>query len=81
MKKVIGMEAENEKKIRKSGRIICLAAGMLSAVAGVYWLIRAIFYEDVHMIEMLSSICVALYLVTIANRRIKANIMKREKSK
>ena len=67
------MGAEKEKKIRISGRIICFAAGMLSAVAGVYWLIRALFYDDVHLIEMLSIICVALYLFTIAGKRLRAN--------
>ncbi len=66
------MKTEKEKKIRISGRTICYTAGVLSAAAGIYWLIRALFYDDVHLMEMLSSIFVALYLVLIAVRRIKA---------
>ncbi len=44
--------------------MICLVAGILSLIVGVYWLIRALFYDDTNLIAMLSSICIAIYLIT-----------------
>ena len=49
--------------------MICLVAGILSLIVGVYWLIRALFYDDTNLIAMLSSICIALYLITYAGKR------------
>lgn len=49
--------------------MICLVAGILSLIVGVYWLIRALFYDDTNLIAMLSSICIAIYLITYAGKR------------
>ena len=63
------MEIKKDKKTIITGKTICLVAGILSLTVGVYWLIRALFYDDTNLIAMLSSICIALYLITYAGKR------------
>ena len=63
------MEIKNDKKVIITGKNICLIAGILSLAVGVYWLIRALFYDDTNLVAMLSSICIALYLITYAGKR------------
>jgi len=63
------MEIKNDKKVIITGKNICFFAGILSLIVGVYWLIRALFYDDTNLIVMLSSMCIALYLITYAGRR------------
>ncbi len=58
------MEIKKDKKTIITGKMICLVAGILSLIVGVYWLIRALFYDDTNLIAMLSSICIAIYLIT-----------------
>jgi hypothetical protein len=63
------MEIKKDKKTIITGKTICLVAGILSLIVGIYWLIRALFYDDTNLIAMLSSICIALYLIIYAGRR------------
>lgn len=63
------MEIKKDKKTIVTGKTICLVAGILSLIVGIYWLIRALFYDDTNLIVMLSSICIALYLIIYAGRR------------
>lgn len=63
------MEIKKDKKTIITGKTICLVAGVLSLIVGIYWLIRALFYDDTNLIAMLSSICIALYLIIYAGRR------------
>ncbi len=63
------MEIKKGKKIIITGKTICLVTGILSLIVGVYWLIRALFYDDTNLIAILSSICIALYLITYAGKR------------
>ena len=63
------MEIKKDKKVLITGKNICFVAGILSLIVGVYWLIRALFYDDANLIVMLSSMCIALYLITYAGRR------------
>lgn len=63
------MEIKKDKKTIITGKTICLVAGILSLMVGIYWLIRALFYDDTNLIAMLSSICIALYLIIYAGRR------------
>ncbi len=56
------MEIKKDKKVIITGKNICFVAGILSLIVGVYWLIRALFYDDTNLIAMLSSMCIALYL-------------------
>jgi len=63
------MEIKKDKKLIITGKTICLVTGILSLIVGVYWLIRALFYDDTNLIAILSSICIALYLITYAGKR------------
>ena len=63
------MEIKKDKKLVITGKYICFVAGILALIAGVYWLIRALFYDDTNLIEILSSMCIALYLITYGSRR------------
>lgn len=63
------MEIKKDKKVIITGKNICFVVGILSLIVGVYWLIRALFYDDTSLIVMLSSMCIALYLITYAGRR------------
>ncbi len=63
------MDIKKDKKVIITGKNICLVAGILSLVVGVYWLVRALFYDDTNLIAMLSSMCIALYLITFSGRR------------
>lgn len=63
------MEIKKDKKTIITGKTICLVAGIVSLIAGVYWLIRTLFYDDTNLIAMLSCICIALYLITYAGKR------------
>ena len=63
------MEIKKDKKTIITGKTICLVAGILSLIVGIYWLIRALFYDDTNLIAMLSSICIALYLIIYAGKR------------
>ncbi len=63
------MEIKKVNKVIITGKNICFVAGILSLVAGIYWLVRALFYDDTNLIAMLSSMCIALYLITYAGRR------------
>ncbi len=63
------MEIKKDKKTIITGKTICHVVGILSLIVGIYWLIRALFYDDTNLITMLSSICIALYLIIYAGRR------------
>lgn len=62
------MESKDGKKTVITGKTVCLVAGIAALIVGVYWLVRALFYDDVNLIAMLSSVCIALYLITFAGR-------------
>ncbi len=64
------MEIMKDKKVIITGKTICLVVGILSLIVGIYWLVRAMFYDDSNLIVMmLSSMCIALYLITYGGRR------------
>lgn len=63
------MEIKKDKKVIITGKNICFVAGIISLIVGVYWLVRALYYDDTNLIAMLSSMCIALYLITYAGRR------------
>lgn len=60
---------KNDRKISVSGKRICFVAGILSAICLGYWLVRALAFDDVNLIAILSSMCVALYLLIFALRK------------
>lgn len=63
------MEIKKDKKVIITGKNICFVAGILSLIVGIYWLVRALFYDDTNLIALLSSMCIALYLITYRSRR------------
>lgn len=63
------MEIKNDKKIIITGKKICLVFGMLSAICGIYWLAKALFYDETNLPAMLSSIAIALFLLLYAQKR------------
>lgn len=63
------MEIKDDKKIIITGKKICLVVGMLSAICGIYWLAKALFYDETNLPAMLSSIAIALFLLLYAQKR------------
>lgn len=63
------MEIKDDKKIIITGKKICLVVGMLSAICGIYWLAKVLFYDETNLPAMLSSIAIALFLLLYAQKR------------
>lgn len=63
------MEIKDDKKIIITGKKICLVVGMLSAICGIYWLAKVLFYDETTLPAMLSSIAIALFLLLYAQKR------------
>ena len=65
------MANNNDKKSAVSTRYICIFAGIVCAICGIYWLVRALFFEDTNLSMILSSLCVSMFLFIYANRKQK----------
>lgn len=63
------MEIKKGKKIVITGKAICLAAGILSAICLIYWLVEALFFDRTNLTAILSSCCCALLLTLYAQKR------------
>lgn len=63
------MEIKKNKKVIITGKKICLIAGILSGICGLYWLAKALFYDETNLPAILSSIAIALYLILYAQKR------------
>ena len=63
------MEIKKAKKVIITGKNICLVAGILAGICGIYWLIKALFYDDTNLPALLSSIAFALLLTLYAQKR------------
>lgn len=63
------MEIKNDNKVVITGKKVCMVAGILSGLCGIYWLIKALFYEDANLPAILSSIAIALFLTLYAQKR------------
>lgn len=63
------MEIKKDKKVIITGKKVCLAAGILSGICGLYWLAKALFYDDTTIPAILSSTALALYLTIYAQKR------------
>lgn len=64
----MGMEIKNDTKVIITGKKICLVAGILAGICGIYWLVKALFYDDTNLPAILSSISMALFLTLYAQR-------------
>lgn len=58
------MVIKKNNKVLIIGRTICLVAGLLTAVCGIYWIVRALAMDDVDLLSILSSISCSLFLMT-----------------
>lgn len=58
-----------DRKISVVGKRICFVAGTLSAVCLVYWLVKALAFDRVNLIAILSSMCAALFLLVAGLRK------------
>lgn len=63
------MEIKKDKKVIITGKNICLVVGILAGICGIYWLIKALFYDDTNLPALLSSIAFALLLSLYAQKR------------
>lgn len=63
------MEIKNDNKVVITSKKVCMMAGILSGICGIYWLIKALFYEDTNLPAILSSIAIALILTLYAQKR------------
>lgn len=63
------MEIKNDNKVVITSKKVCMMAGILSGICGIYWLIKALFYEDTNLPAILSSIAIALFLTLYAQKR------------
>ncbi len=63
------MEIKKDKKVIITGKNICLVVGILAGICGIYWLIKALFYDDTNLPALLSSIAFALLLTLYAQKR------------
>lgn len=63
------MEIKKDKKVIITGKKICLVAGILAGTCGIYWLLKALFYDDTNLPGLLSSIAMALFLTVYAQKR------------
>ena len=63
------MEIKKDKKVIITGKKACLVAGILSGICGLYWLAKALFYDETNLPAILSSIAISLYLTLYAQKR------------
>lgn len=63
------MEIKKDKKVIITGKKVCLVAGILSGICGLYWLAKALFFDETNLPAILSCIAIALYLTLYAQKR------------
>lgn len=63
------MGIKKDKKVIITGKKICLVAGILAGICGIYWLFKALFYDDTNLPALLSSIAMALFLTLYPQKR------------
>lgn len=62
------MEIKNNKKVIITGKKVCMVAGILVGICGIYWLVKALFYDDTNLPALLSSFAMALFLTLYAQK-------------
>lgn len=62
------MEIKKDKKVVITGKKVCLVAGILSGICGIYWLARAFFYDETNLPAILSCFAMALFLTLYAQK-------------
>ena len=64
------MEIKNNQNVIITGKKVCLVAGILAGICGIYWLVKALFYDDANLPALLSSFAMALFLTLYAPKTI-----------
>lgn len=62
------MKIKKDKKVIITGKKVCLVAGILAGICGIYWLIKALLYEETNLPALLSSFAMALFLTLYAQK-------------
>lgn len=63
------MEIKNNQRIIVSGRTVCLVAGIIAMLCGLYWIVRALMFDGTNLPAMLSAITCGLLLTLYGRRR------------
>lgn len=63
------MEIKKDKKVIITGKKVCLVTGILSGICGLYWLAKALFYDETNLPAILLSTAIALCLTLYAQKR------------
>ena len=63
------MEIKNNQRIIVCGRTVCLVAGIIAMLCGIYWIVRALMLDDTNLPAMLSAITCGLLLTLYGRRR------------
>lgn len=63
------MEVKKDNIVLITGRTICFVVGILSAICGIYWLVQALFFDNINLPMMLGSLVVALFLTTYVAKK------------
>lgn len=63
------MEIKNNKRVIVSGRMICLIAGILTAICGIYWIVKALVFDETNLPAILGSTTIALFLTLYGTKR------------
>ena len=62
------MEIKKDKRIIITGKAVCLTVGILSAICGLYWLVKALFFDNTELPAILSNFAIALFLTLYARK-------------
>lgn len=71
------MEIKNNKKVIITGKKVCLVTGILSGICGVYWLVKALFYDDSNLPVILSRLCFSFFLLRNVNMEKLKSFLKK----
>lgn len=69
LNQVNDMEIKKDKTVIITGKKICLVAGIVVGFCGIYWLYKALFFDDTELAPMLSSFAISLFLTLFAQKR------------
>lgn len=63
------MEIKNNKRVIVSGRTFCQIAGILTAICGIYWIVKALVFDETNLPAILGCPTIALFLTLYGTKR------------
>ncbi|MDE6452957.1 MAG: hypothetical protein K2L74_08555 [Muribaculaceae bacterium] len=63
------MEIKNGKKVILTDKTLCLIVGIQGLLCGIYWIVRALAYDDMHLPELLLSVFSSMALILYSLKR------------